>query len=83
VEVRVLAEMVGKDATSTTGNNVIRMRQETGLDPWSVTAKKFRDNLSVREVPAEEVRKKRSCPLRLGLFRKMMITIMMSTTALL
>ena len=54
MEVRLLAEMVGRDATSTTGNNLVKMRQETGLDPWSVSVRLVRDTLPLTEVPASD-----------------------------
>ena len=33
-EVRLIAELAAKDKSSTTGKNLAKMRQETGLNPW-------------------------------------------------
>ena len=49
-QVRVLAELVGRDAMSTTGNNLVMLERETGLNPWTTSPQRvsaaLTDNIS-------------------------------------
>ena len=54
LEVKILAELVGKDATSTTGNNLARIRLESGLDPWVVSGSTMSAKLPPAEVPDQD-----------------------------
>ena len=51
-----MAEMAGRDAMSTTGKNLLMLRQETGLNPWEATPRQFSDKLSsvVTDVPPQD-----------------------------
>ena len=48
-EVALVANIVGRDMGSTTGINLFQLRQETGLNPWSVAPAKVRQALMERE----------------------------------
>ena len=50
-QVRVLAELVGRDAGSTTGKNLIMLERETGLNPWSSPSWKVSNALSTKLTP--------------------------------
>ena len=50
-EVRILAELVGRDAMSTTGKNLIMLERETGLSPWSATSREVSDVLATKITP--------------------------------
>ena len=56
-EVRLLANLVGRDAQSNTGNNLTRLWLETGLDPWSRSMDMFSQALTKarRQVPAQDI----------------------------
>ena len=41
-EVRILANMMGRDMQSCTGHNLAYLREETGLDPWSCNSRQVR-----------------------------------------
>ena len=41
-EVRVMANIMGRDMQSCTGLNLAFLREETGLDPWSCTSKQVK-----------------------------------------
>ena len=45
-EVRLLATLVAHDVTSNTGNNLARLKLETGLDPWTGSLHSFREKLA-------------------------------------
>ena len=53
-EVCIVANMVARCARATTGNNLIRLEQETGLDPWVEPAWKVREAVPRVEVPPTE-----------------------------
>ena len=55
-EVRLLAELTGRDASSTTGRNLSNIRLETGLDPWNASSYQISDKLSsmVTVVPPQD-----------------------------
>ena len=50
-EVRILAELVGRDAMSTTGKNLIMLERETGLSPWSAISREVSDVLATKITP--------------------------------
>ena len=56
-EVRLLAQLTGRDATSTTGRNLRNIHLETGLDPWSSPSYQIGDKLSqlVAPVPPQDL----------------------------
>ena len=56
-EVRLLAELTSRDATSTTGRNLRNIRLETGLDPWISSSHQVSEKLSemTKPVPQQDV----------------------------
>ena len=53
-EVRVVANMVGRCARSTTGKNLLVIERETGLDPWLAPAWRIREGVNRSELPARD-----------------------------
>ena len=53
-EVRLSSELVGRDASSTTGKNLIMLEQETGVSPWSSSPKEVSDILSAIVTPVPQ-----------------------------
>ena len=53
-DVILLAELVGRDASSTTGNNISRLWQETGLNPWTSSPSEIVSRLSKSSVPTRD-----------------------------
>ena len=53
-EVRLLSELVGRDASSTTGRNLIMLEQETGVSSWSSSPRQVSDILSAVVTPVPE-----------------------------
>ena len=53
-EVRIIANMVGRSARSTTGRNLLGIERETGLDPWRDQAWVIREGVKRSEVPPLE-----------------------------
>ena len=53
-EVALVANLVGHDVQSTTGNNLARMKQETGLNPWTATPSMVKTALINNEVSVPE-----------------------------
>ena len=55
-EVQLLSELVGRDASSTTGKNLIMLEKETGLSPWTATPGQVSNALSdiVKPVPQQD-----------------------------
>ena len=55
-EVVLVANLVGRDVQSTTGNNLERLREETGLNPWVATPFMIKKVLTENEatVPEED-----------------------------
>ena len=50
-EVRILSELVGRDAMSTTGRNISMLARETGFNPWCSSPKMISDTLSASVAP--------------------------------
>ena len=50
-QVRLLAELVGRDAMSTTGNNLVMLERETGLNPWTTTSQRVSAALTANISP--------------------------------
>ena len=50
-EVQLLAELVGRDASSTTGKNFVLLERETGLNPWVATPGQVKDALAANIKP--------------------------------
>ena len=48
-EVALVANLVGRDVQSTTGNNLLRLKQETGLNPWTTTPFRIKETLGMNE----------------------------------
>ena len=48
-EVALLANLVGRDVQSTTGNNLARIEQETRLNPWAATPIRIKEALTINE----------------------------------
>ena len=67
-EVQLLAELVGRDASSTTGKNLVMLERETGLNPWSTTPGQVKDALAaiVKPVPQQD-------EWRLGCLQKLLV----------
>ena len=55
-EVALVANLVGHDLQSTTGSNLARLKQETGLNPWASTPSMIKNTLTLNEasVPEED-----------------------------
>ena len=53
-EVAVVARMVGKDAKSVTGKNLLNIRLETKLNVFSAPLQKIKDAISLATPPAPE-----------------------------
>ena len=53
-EVAVVARMVGKDAKSVTGKNLLNIRLETKLNVFSAPLQKIKDAISLAKPPAPE-----------------------------
>ena len=51
-EVCMVANMVARNARSTTGRNLLGIQRETGLDPWRAASWEVRDAVGRAEVPA-------------------------------
>ena len=64
-EIRLLANIVGRDPRSTTSKNLIYIKQLSGLDPWDFSSQNIKKNLPVKEVPENE-------KWRLGLLSSLM-----------
>ena len=52
-EVRLIAELAAKDKSSTTGKNLAKMRQETGLNPWVTSPFEVRLKLHKADVKVQ------------------------------
>ena len=50
-DVRLLEELVGKDATSITGRNISKLWQETGVNPWIASPSEIRSKIERTAVP--------------------------------
>ena len=50
-----VANKMMRDMGSTTGSNIARLQQETGLNIWSTTPAKVREALVETELPVPEV----------------------------
>ena len=46
-EVQILSEVVGRDASSVTGRNIINIREEFDIDPRGMAGKQMRKSLSL------------------------------------
>ena len=64
-EIRLLANIVGRDPRSTTSKNLMYIKQLSGLDPWDFSSEKIKKNLPVKDVPENE-------KWRLGLMSSLM-----------
>ena len=64
-EIRLLANIVGRDPKSTTSKNLLYIKKVSGLDPWDFSTQKIKMNLPVKEVPVEQ-------KWRLGLMETLM-----------
>ena len=53
-EIRMLADLVGRDAGSVTGSNLINLEEEFGLDPWSSSSSQLAAQYSCYVVPAAD-----------------------------
>ena len=53
-EIRMLANLVGRDAGSVTGSNLINLEDEFGLDPWSSSSSQVAAQYSCYAVPAAD-----------------------------
>ena len=53
-EIRLLANVVGCDAGSVTGSNLINLEEEFGLDPWTSSSSQLAEKYSGYEIPAED-----------------------------
>ena len=53
-EIRLLASVVGRDAGSVTGSNLMNLEAEFGLDPWVSSSSQLAEMYSDSEVPAED-----------------------------
>ena len=53
-QVRLLAALVGRDAMSTTGKNLIMLQRETGLNPWVVSARQVSNVLAAKVTPVPQ-----------------------------
>ena len=51
-EIRMLANVVGREAGSVTGSNLINLEEEFGLDPWVSSSHQLAEKYSKYEVPA-------------------------------
>ena len=51
---RVLAELVGRDAMSTTGNNLVMLERETGLNPWDTSSRRVSAALTANISPVPQ-----------------------------
>ena len=54
-EVRVLSQIVARDAQSSTGRNVINIRSEYDLDPWSWSVNRFKMKDVRKPVPLVDI----------------------------
>jgi hypothetical protein len=52
-EVAVVARIIGKNASTTTGLNLLNLRLETKLNPWTSSVKSFKDYFCETEVVPE------------------------------
>ena len=53
-EIRLLANIVGRDAGSVTGSNLINLEEEFGLDPWVSSSSQLAEVYSGYEIPTED-----------------------------
>ena len=53
-EIRVVANMAGRCAQSTTGGNLHKIQLETGLDPWQVSGWKFKESIGRSRVTRQD-----------------------------
>ena len=53
-DVRLLAELVGRNASSTTGDNISRLWQETGFNPWTSSPNEIISRISKSPVPTRD-----------------------------
>ena len=53
-EIRLLASVVGRDAGSVTGSNLINLEEEFRLDPWVSSSSQLAEMYSGYEAPAED-----------------------------
>ena len=56
-EVALLANIVGRDKSSTTGRNLNQISTETGMNPWCTSASSICKNLSFSKFPQSDERK--------------------------
>ena len=54
IEIRMVANMVGRCARSTTGRNLMQIVRETGLDPWVEPGWKVRAAVQKSDLPVNE-----------------------------
>ena len=53
-EVRLLANLVGRDAGSVTGQNLLNIEEEFGLDPWVSSSAQLGEKYCQYTVPDED-----------------------------
>ena len=53
-EIRMLASLVGRDAGSVTGANLVNIEEEFGLDPWVSSSAQLGEKYSCYSVPADD-----------------------------
>ena len=53
-EIRILANLVARDAGSVTGSNLLRIEEEFGLDPWASNFAQLADRYKCYGVPPED-----------------------------
>ena len=53
-EVRLLADLVGRDAGSVTGQNLLNIEEEFGLDPWVSSSAQLGEKYCLYHVPDED-----------------------------
>jgi hypothetical protein len=64
-EIRLLANIVGRDSKSTTFRNLLYIQKLSGLDPWNFSSQRIKMKLPVKEVPDDQ-------KWRIGLMSKLM-----------
>ena len=53
-EIRILANLVARDAGSVTGSNLLKIEEEFRLDPWASTSAELASRYKCYVVPAED-----------------------------
>ena len=66
-EIRLLANIVGREPQSTTAKNLLHIQNLTKLDPWVFSSQRIKLELPVKTIPEDQ-------QWRIGLMEKLMMT---------